>query len=680
MEKVITSPAARKSFTPTYKVIRLPDAMINRYIKHSLFTEAERLKGPEHADKGDVSRIHLAKNLQTKCIMVKSKTISEVHIPPLVGVTEQVSIPRINKTNVVLEVKGGRLPKQTGPLFLPKVQAYQDYWNSGLAKARKSYANGDLVVVRRYTNEGGQSKTLFNTEADPNKYASNCLNNSSRSLKPYIGKYQGLFIPNVYKIAYEEIKGKLGNTTPGLNKQTLDGIDATWIHKTIASMKDRSFQFKPILRKYIPKPNGKLRPLGIPTPKDKVIQQAIRILIEPLFEPEFLDCSYGFRPGRSTHNALKQIRQWTGITWIIEGDIKGCFDNINHMKLAKLLETKISDKNLIDLYWKAVKVDYINNGHAESHSITGVPQGGVLSPLLSNVYMHEFDLYVVNSLIPEFSSKTNLKGSRQTPAYTSALKQLRQARESGDGDAIRKAEKHRMSTGSNVRIDTKIKYVRYADDWIIALNSTYEMAQKIKIKTRDFLKSQLDLELSEEKTKITHLASSNAKFLGTYIRRHDKMYNSSLIKKYGLKSRKIQNSRIILQAPINSLVAKLADQGYYDACLKRPTAVTKWIYMKPEEIIIRYNAVIRGYSNYYSFVDNKRMMQQIMWILQYSLIFTFCRKWNISVPKVFKKLGKNISYEIGGKIYQLYKPNLNPTPLKFSMIATRFRPREIKIL
>jgi group II intron reverse transcriptase/maturase len=666
--KQIAFPAACKSPTKTYEVNRLPDAGTNRDAKHNVPSLAERLKGPEHAIKGGYPRIHLVKIPRTKCTMVKSKIISEVHIPLSVGVTEQVSSPRKNKSNVLFEVGGGRLPRHAGTLFLPKVQANQNHRNSGLAKARKSYANGDLVVVRSYSSKGGQSKILSSTEAD-SKYASNSLNDSSRGLGPYIGKYNGLFQPDIYKIAYEEIKGKHGNTTPGCVKQTLDGINLAWIDKTIAAMKDRSFQFKPVLRKYIPKPNGKLRPLGIPTPKDKVIQQAMRLLLEPLFEPEFLDCSYGFRPGRSTHDALKRIRQWTGATWIIEGDIKGCFDNINHAKLAKLLETKVEDKNLMDLYWKAVKVDYINSGHTEPHSLTGVPQGGVLSPLLSNIYMHELDVYVTNTVIPQFSTKTSVKGSQQPAAYTAALKELREARQSGDGKAIRRAERQRMSTPSVLLNDTKIRYVRYADDWIIALSSSYEAAQQIKLQVRDFLKSHLDLELSEDKTKITHLPTDRAKFLGTYIRRHNRKYSSSRLKKIGQTLNKTSNSRIQLEAPTNLLVAKLADLGYYDLTAKRPRAITKWIYMKPKEIISRYNAVIRGYDNYYSFVDNKPMMRYLMWILEYSMVFTFCRKWNISVPKVFKKLGKSLSYEAGGKTYKLLKPDLKPTPLKFTMIG-----------
>ena len=663
-------PAAYRSPTRTYEVSRLPDAEVKHRLRRPAIgvTDAERLKGPQHAIKGETVRSHIAqRTLRTKCIMVRSKIASEVHTPLFVYGIEQTSSPRRIKSNCFFEVGGGRSLQHAGPLFLPKIQANQNHWNSGLAKARKSYANGDLVVARNYSSKGGQSNTVSNPWAG-NKHAQTNSKHSSHGLKPYIGKYNGLFLPELYKMACEEIKGKLGNTTPGVDKQTLHGIDLAWVDKTIAAMKDRSFQFKPIHRKLIPKPNGKMRPLGIPTPKDKVVQQAMRLLLEPLFEPEFLDCSYGFRPGRSAHDALKRIRQWTGATWIIQGDIKGCFDNINHEKLARRLEVKVKDKNLMDLYWKAVKVDYVNSaGLVEPHSLSGVPQGGVLSPWLSNIYMHELDVYVTSKVIPEHSTRTNTKGSRQNPAYTAALKELQRARKSGHGKAIREAEKLRMSLSSVIRTDTKMRYVRYADDWIIALNSTHETAAQIKDQVRRFLKTELSLELSDEKTKMTHLPTGKAQFLGTYIYRHNRRYSTSRRTKSVQGKMKISNSRMQLEAPTNQIAAKLASLGYCDLETKRPKAITKWIYMKPEDLITRFNAVSRGYVNYYSFADNKRMMQFIMWILKYSFVYTLCRKWNVSVPKVFKKLGRDLKVEVGTKMYKLETHNLDPTPLQFTM-------------
>jgi len=186
-------------------------------------------------------------------------------------------------------------------------------------------------------------------------------------------------------------------------------------------MKDRTFQFKPSERVFIPKKNGKMRPLGIPTPKDKVIQEAIKMILQSVYEPTFMDSSHGFRPKRSTKTAVFEVRKWNGITWMIEGDIKGYFDNIDHQVLADLLSKKIKDQNLIDLYWKLVKAGYVNDGkHTRSH--LGVPQGGVLSPLLSNIYLHEFDVFM-QDLIERYTKDTRV--SKNNPEYVRLRKEIK---------------------------------------------------------------------------------------------------------------------------------------------------------------------------------------------------------------------------------------------------------------
>jgi group II intron reverse transcriptase/maturase len=493
--------------------------------------------------------------------------------------------------------------------------------------------------------------------------------------KVEIGKYSSLFLPIIYKIAYDQIKSKQGNTTPGVDKQTLDGIGPAWIDTVIGKMKDRSFQFQPALRRFIPKPNGKLRPLGIPTPKDKVVQQAIRLIIEPLFEPHFLNSSHGL-PYCSAHSALKEVKRWTGITWMIEGDIKGCFDNVNHNKLEQLLKRQIKDHELIALYWKAVNAGYINNGKLEPHSLTGVPQGGILSPLLSNVYMHELDEFV-ETLKTKYNKSVNRRGSIQNPDYTAKLKQLKTLRAKGDGKAIRKAEEQR-STPSVIRTATRLYYARYADDWVIGVKGPKSLAENVKQEVQTFLQTKLDLELSQEKTTITHLATKPAFFLGTVIRRHGQAYSQGLIRRQGKKSIKGSNVRILLECPIDRIVKRLEDQGYVHKADGKPKAVTKWIYMKPEEIILRYNAVIRGYLNYYSFANNRNMLQRIVWILRFSAVFTFARKWNISPKQVFRKMGSKLAYQVDQetsegvrrKTYSLDLGDLSIQPMKFDHIKT----------
>lgn len=486
-----------------------------------------------------------------------------------------------------------------------------------------------------------------------------------------IGKYDGLFDEFVYKLAYEHIKSKPGNMIPGadIEGETLDGISNEWIKQTILLLKSRSFQFRPSRRTYIPKANAKMRPLGIPSPRDKIVQYAIKLLIEPLFEPIFLDCSHGFRPGKSTETALKQIRTWTGITWMIEGDIKSYFDNINHHLLARALENKIKDQNLIDLYWKMVNAGYVHKGEYEPHGLTGVPQGGILSPLLSNIYLHSFDEYMMKLINQYTPNKGERIRGKQPKEYTANLKRAEKIRKvldqtiktKGKGseevknllNELRQVNKERLNIPSIYPTEEtrRLYYVRYADDWIIGVRGPKNFAEEIKEKAAQFLSEKLLVPINDEKTRITHMTTDKAHFLGVDIFRRDKKYTKSLVTKTkSLLNRKV-NNKIIMYVPIEKIVKKLINQNYLHAD-KRPKAVTKWVYLKPEEIIIRYNAVIRGINNYYYHVDNRNTLSYLNWIMLFSAAFTLARKLNRSPAKVFKRYGNRltISYADGKRV------------------------------
>jgi group II intron reverse transcriptase/maturase len=625
---------------------------------------AERLRGPKHVKKERLRQKCLGKKAaQTKSVMVNLRNVSGVHTPPQVDTTEPVHRYRSDKSSVLIEPNSGGLLRRAGPRFSPKALVKPNHWNSGLAKGRKPYANGDSVVAKKYSSKGSQSKTMDQSCVDVKYTQKEAITRSAKEAGIEVGCYSTLLKPTIYKIAYETIKSKQGNTTPG-DKATLDGIYA-WIDKTIGSMKDRSFKFHPAVRKFIAKPNGKL-PLGIPTPKDKVVQQAIRLIIEPLFEPNFLNSSHGFRPNRSAHSALKDIRSWTGITWMIEG----VADNVDHHVLGRLLEKRIKDHNLTSLYWKAVNAGYVNNGTFDS--LTGVPQG-VLSPFWSNVYMHELDVFVERLKIKYTKSR---RGTIQNPEYTASLKRMRELRAEGDGKAIRAADERRIP--SVIRTGTRIYYVRYADDWVIGVRGPRSLALNVKREVEAFLRNELNLD-SQEKTAITHLPTSQAFFLGTIIRRHGLKYNMG--RKQG--PRQVRGANVILlECPVNRIVSKLKAQGYVQEADGQPKAVTKWIYMKPEDIIMRYNALIRGYLNYYSFANNRNMLRRIVWILSYSAVFTLARKWNISPKKVFKKLGNPPTYRTTRKTrkgikevsYKLDLGDLSINPMRFDLINEAKKP------
>jgi group II intron reverse transcriptase/maturase len=210
--------------------------------------------------------------------------------------------------------------------------------------------------------------------------------------------YRLLYRPELYEVAYEKIKSKPGNMTAGSDGQTLDGFSHQTIRNLIASLRDESFQFQPARRTHIPKANGKMRALGIPSPRDKVVQEALRLILEAIYDSPhgayFLESSHGFRPNRSCHTALREFSErWSGVTWIIEGDIKSCFDEIDHHVLVNLLKRKIADGRFLNLIWKALRTGYLW-GKERRDTLTGSPQGSILSPILANIYLHELDCFV----------------------------------------------------------------------------------------------------------------------------------------------------------------------------------------------------------------------------------------------------------------------------------------------
>lgn len=351
---------------------------------------------------------------------------------------------------------------------------------------------------------------------------------------------------------------------------------------------------------------------------------------------------------------------------MIEGDIKGYFDNIDHHKLAKLLMKKLKDQNLMDLYWKLVKAGYVFEKYTWSDLL--VPQGGVLSPLLSNIYLHEFDAFMQDLIIrysqPKRQSKNySFEFSKAKPEYFKKTggtnKNLALVEEPLTEQNKKTVLNHK--TPSVIRNDfcergSRVYYNRYADDWIIGITgdqplpphtSPRELAKKIQHEANDFLKNTLKV-LSKEKTKITQLTQDKVHYLGFDIsRRRSTIYTESqksYLPPMSSGTWRAQNSLILLiEAPIDKLISKLIEQGYAWEKDRMPKAVTKWIYLNPEDIIRRYNWVTRGILEYYKSVENKNQLGQVIWILKLSAVNTLARKLNISPKQVWKKYGNPIT-------------------------------------
>ena len=450
-------------------------------------------------------------------------------------------------------------------------------------------------------------------------------------------------------LAYNNIKSKPGNLTPGVLPETLDGMSMEVLEKIAAKLKDESFQFRTARRTFIPKALGGKRPLTVAAPRDKIVQEAIRLILNSIYEPLFMEESHGFRPKKGCHTALKQINQkFQSTVWMIEGDISKCFDTIEHGKLMQLIEDKIKDRKFTRLIWKSLRA-----GHMESkvikHNIIGTFQGSIISPILANIFLHQLDLYV--------SERKKIFDKGDHSPVSKAYNQLRYAErklriQGLIEEANNMARKRKKISHSNFEDDNykKLAYIRYADDWMIGVKGTKKEAIEIKELVKEFLKS-IGLKLNEEKTRIININEHKATFLGTGISRAkcSKFVRTRTIKRFddqslGIKrlATKRNPRRLRMEAPLQKVKSKLTEAGFIKEGKSYPKFV--WMHMKHGHIIERYNAVMRGYLNYYSFVHNYGILASTMeFILKGSCAKLLAAKYSMQTQaKVFQKFGKEL--------------------------------------
>lgn len=472
--------------------------------------------------------------------------------------------------------------------------------------------------------------------------------------------YRVLFNSDMFLLAYHNIQGKQGNMTEGSDGQTIDGMSLKRIENLIDTLKNETYQPKPAKRTYIPKKNGKMRPLGIPSFDDKLVQEVLRMMLEAMYEGNFENTSHGFRPKRSCHTALIQVQKnFTAAKWFIEGDIKGFFDNISHDVLIGILRERIADDRFIRLMWKFLKAGYIENWTFH-RTYSGTPQGGIISPILANIYLDKLDKYM-----KEYAEKFD-KGKKRAmnPEYKqysgkmwwlgTKLKQTEDKETRRELiDAIKQHQRNRMHLPSVDEMDEgyrRIKYVRYADDFIIGVIGCKTDCEAIKEDIKNFLYEKLKLSLSEEKTLITH-GNKKAKFLGyeIYVRPFSDMVlrgkkSGALIKAYGKK--------VVLEVPMSTMRDKLL---YYEAMLIqqfegkarwKSTSRTKLIHLDDLEILDAYNREIRGFANYFSIANNSSHLNSFKYIMQYSMYKTFARKYSTTARKIIAKYRINKDFAV----------------------------------
>ena len=462
--------------------------------------------------------------------------------------------------------------------------------------------------------------------------------------------YRYLLRPDIYFVAYKNLYANNGAATKGVNEDTADGFSEAKIDSIIKALADETYQPMPVRRTYIQKKNNrkKLRPLGIPTFTDKLVQEVLRMILEAVYEPIFLDVSHGFRPKRSCHTALKQLRrEFNGTRWFVEGDIKGCFDNINHAVLVGLLNNKIKDARITKLIYKFLKAGYLENWQYHK-TYSGTPQGGIISPLLANIYLHELDKFVM-----KLKSEFDTPGVGQiTPEYRelhNEIKRLshRLTKVTGEEREMVLAEykpkrQKLMTIPCTAQTDKKLKYVRYADDFLIGVIGSKEDAEQVKQEVGCFIREKLHLEMSEEKTLITH-GHDFAKFLGYEVTIAKGEYNKKT--KTGA-TRRVNNGKVLLYVPHDKWVKRLLsynalkikyDKQNGNKEVWEPVRRTRLLHLDDLEILNQYNAEIRGLYNYYRLANNVTVLNNFYYVMRYSMLKTFAGKYRTRISKIIRK-------------------------------------------
>ncbi|MCA1703555.1 MAG: maturase, partial [Actinobacteria bacterium] len=418
--------------------------------------------------------------------------------------------------------------------------------------------------------------------------------------------YRQLFNPDLYLRAYGRIYRNDGAMTPGATAETVDGMSREKIAAIIEQLRGERYRWTPVRRVYIPKKKGGSRPLGVPTWGDKLLQEVIRSILEAYYEPQFSPLSHGFRPQRGCHTALTQVQEvWAGTKWFIEGDIKGFFDNIDHGVLLSILREKVHDERFIRLIGELLKAGYLEDWKFRP-TPSGTPQGGIVSPILSNIYLDRFDRFVQAELIPAHTRGTRRKKATECSRIN---KLMRRARERDDGGAVKALRKRQRQTPTSDYRDptyARLRYVRYADDFLLGFAGPKAEALVIKSKLRDWLRGNLKLELSEEKTLVTHAGTEAARFLG---------YEVSV---FYSGTRPSVNGRIKFAIPEDKI---------RDACRRnmrdgKPTHRFELLNDSDFDVITRYGMEYRGLMNYYGLAHNIARMTRVHWVMGGSLLKT----------------------------------------------------------
>lgn len=449
--------------------------------------------------------------------------------------------------------------------------------------------------------------------------------------------YRLLFNPDLHLASYGKIYRNFGAMTKGTTSETADGMSLEKIHEIIEAIRLGRFKWTPVKRIYIPKKNGKLRPLGLPTWSDKLVQESLRAILEAYYEPQFSDSSFGFRPNRGCQTALTRIaRTWTGTSWFIEGDIKGCFDNIDHDVLLSILREKIHDGRFIQLVAMLLRAGYLEDWQYHA-TLSGSPQGGIVSPILSNIYLDKLDKFVEQTLLPEFN-RGELR--RHNQAYRNLYKMAKRRELSGDMDGYRECMRRKGQLPSKDPNDPnyrRLRYVRYADDFLLGFAGPKGEAEDIKERLRKFLFETMKLTLSPEKTLITHARTQKARFLGYDVCvSHNDDHKVNGVRKC--------NGNVCLLIPAESIARRIVVFTEGNNIVPRRELLNE----RPLDIVTRFQAEWRGLVQYYRLAWNQNVrLGKLFYFMSVSLAKTLAVRLNMSKKEVFDTFRAEVETPLG---------------------------------
>jgi len=438
--------------------------------------------------------------------------------------------------------------------------------------------------------------------------------------------YRQMFNPQLFLMAYGKLYSNRGAMTPGATGETVDGMSLAKIGAIIGALRAERYRWQPVKRVYIPKKNGKKRPLGLPTWSDKLVAEVVRLLLEAYYEPRFSGRSHGFRPGRGCHTALSEVVEtWKGTHWFIEGDISDCFGSLDHEVMLAALAEKIHDGRFLRLVRHMLRAGYLEDWRWHA-TLSGSPQGGIASPVLSNIYLDQLDQWIEHRLLPEYNLG---RRRRPNPDYKAVENAIARAKRHGDRAELHRLSLQRRQLPSQDPADPgyrRLRYVRYADDWLLGFAGPRHEAEEIKSKIAAFLRDELKLELSPSKTLITHAASQAARFLGYEIKAQ---HSDTKI----TRNRRAVNGAIGLFVPRD--VIRQKSVLYLSG--GRPAQRGALLHDDDFTIVAKYQSEYAGLVQYYLLAQDVFRLGRLHWVMETSLLKTLAGKHRSTVGKLARK-------------------------------------------